>query len=84
MGIGTAVLLHVRHSWARSGGSVQAALGGLTDPHILVEVRVMLRLAPQLLGAFFYVLVLRDTLYSTCSIVLHCIAGYTSVSVLVY
>ena len=45
--------------------------GGLSDPHIQVEVRVMLQLAPELLKAFFCVLVLHATLYSTCSIVLH-------------
>ena len=58
--------------------------GGLIDPHTPVEVRMMPQLAPELLQAYFYALVLHATLYSTCSIVLHCIAGYTRVSVLVY
>ena len=57
--------------------------GGLRDPHIPVKVRVMLRLAPKLHTEWFYVLVLHATLYSKCSIVLHCIAGYTGVSLLV-
>ena len=38
-------------------------------------------LTPELHTACFYVLVLHATAYSTCSIVLHCIAGYTSVLV---
>ena len=58
--------------------------GGLSDPQITVEIKRMLRLVPGLLKACFHVLVLHATLYSTCSIALHCVAGYTSVSVLVY
>ena len=55
--------------------------GGLSDPLIPVGVRVML--LSELLKGCFYVLVLHCTRYSTCSIVLHCIAGHTRVSVLV-
>ena len=36
---------------------------GLNDPLIPVEVRVMLRLPPELLRAFFYVLVRHATLH---------------------
>ena len=52
--------------------------GGLSDPHVPIEVRVMLRLALELLKACFYVLVLHATPYSTSSTVLHCIGGYHS------
>ena len=45
------------------------------DPLIPVEVRVMLRLAPALLKAWVYVLVLHATLDSTRSILVHGIAG---------
>ena len=60
------------------------ARGGLRDPLIPVEVGVMLWLAPELIKAWFYVLVLHATLNSTRSIVPHCAAGYTSVGLLVY
>ena len=51
-----------------------------------VKTRAMLNCPAQpasgLLKAGWYVLVRHATLYSTCSIVLHCIVGYTSVSLL--
>ena len=50
--------------------------GGVSDPRIPVEVKVMLRLAPELPKVCFCVLVLQATPYSTCSIVHHGIARY--------
>ena len=41
------------------------------EPLIRVEVRAMLRLAPELLKACFYAPVLHATLYSTCRIGLY-------------
>ena len=45
--------------------------GGLSDPLLPVEVRVMLRWAPELLKAYFHVQDLHTALYSACSIVQH-------------
>ena len=52
--------------------------GGLSDPLIPVEVRVLLWLAPELLTACSPVLVLHATPYSTCRIVLRYMARYHS------
>ena len=48
---------------------------------ILVEVKVMLWLAPEFFRQVFFVLVLHATLYSGCSIV---VQWYTNVMLLVY
>ena len=50
--------------------------GGMSDPHIPVEVRVMLRLARELSKACLAVLAMHATPYSSYSMVSHCMAGY--------